>query len=1158
MRSSTGEMPFLEHLEELRLRILRALAALIAGFALGLLAVNRLELVSRIKVPIEAFLPEGKLTVLGPTDPIMIVLKLSFAVGLVLASPYILYQIWAFLSPALYEKERKAMVPALIAGLVLFLIGAAGAWIFVVPKALSVLLNVQADVFLTQITVDRYFAFVLQVVLAMGVSTEVPLLMILLTAIGLTTPARLSRFRRIAIVLSFIAGALLSPGGDMFTMLMMTVPLLLLYEIGVAGSALVYKRRLRREAAAALVLLLGLGVTGAAAQDPPPPPPAPTDTLPADTTARPAGRVDTASARRLGLPSAPTRTFPAPDSLMAALLRLSGFESTRYMADTATFFGGERRLQLAGRAITDRAGAILEAELVSYVDQRCEMIATGDPRLFDQGSVLIGTRIRFDTCVQRGVVQQALTTVAEQGADWYIRGNLAVDSVSSRLYAAHSEMTSCDLPTPHYHFATKEVKWVSKSMLVGRPAVLYIRDVPIAWLPFIFQETRPGRRSGILVPQFGFNDIVRPNSGYQRQITDFGYYWAINDYLDAQLRFHWYSGSWFGYDLTTQYRWLDRFINGSFTYNKQNQSGGGSATNISWDHRQEFNNTTSFIASLRLSSDTRVVTDNAIDPSLTTQNLSSSLNFTKRFSWGQLTLGGTRRQTLGDDAVTQTLPTLALTPKPLALGTWATWSPTVNFTNSTNTSARTYLVLQRPDGGVDSIEATPSTRTSTFNLATPFRLGSFNWQNSINVQDMEGSRATPITERIPDLSTPDPTDSVTVTRIAGGTFNSSVDWTTSFSLPVFFNRSWKVVPAIGVTNATSGAFAVRNERTNGSWAVQGKRLNFSLSAAPALFGFYGGFGPFERIRHGFKPSVNWNYAPEASIPLEYAEAVAAPNQDLVLTSPPRQSISFRLSQDFEAKERRAEGDTNTTTPQNKVRLLSIQTSDVSYDFEQAKLAGRTGWTTPTVQNQLQTDLLPGFSLNLTHDLWEGQVGTDTARFAPFLSSLSTRFSISARTLRGIGAMLGLGGDPPRPEEGAPAPAQPGSVAQNPFQRHGLVRSNMLGGARQPFSMNIDLTLQRFRQIPDAEPRPSNNSLGFSTSFSPTRYWGISWRTQYNLTGGKFEDHQVMLMRDMHDWRAGFNFVKNPNGNFAFYFSIHLIDLPEIKTDYNQTSIVERP
>src|SRR6185295_7907496 len=106
MPRSTGEMPFLDHLEELRKRILRSLLAIMLCFALGLWLVDHFHLLNVLKGPIAPLLPAGQLTVLSPTEPLMIVLKLGFIVGLVLSSPVILWQLWAFLSPALYEKEK--------------------------------------------------------------------------------------------------------------------------------------------------------------------------------------------------------------------------------------------------------------------------------------------------------------------------------------------------------------------------------------------------------------------------------------------------------------------------------------------------------------------------------------------------------------------------------------------------------------------------------------------------------------------------------------------------------------------------------------------------------------------------------------------------------------------------------------------------------------------------------------------------------------------------------------------------------------------------------------------------------------------------------------------------------------------------------------------
>ena len=209
MTGSAGEMPFLDHLEELRFRILRALGAVVVGSALGLWIVQRFQLVNILKQPIAPYLTNGKLVVTSPTDPVMIVFKLGFMVGLVLASPIILWQLWAFLAPALYEREKKALVPSLFVGLALFLTGATLAYLFVIPQALRVLFSFQTEAIQPFITYDAYFGFVLQVVLALGLSFELPLIIIMLAWLGVVGPSELNRFRRYAVVVAFGAGAIL-------------------------------------------------------------------------------------------------------------------------------------------------------------------------------------------------------------------------------------------------------------------------------------------------------------------------------------------------------------------------------------------------------------------------------------------------------------------------------------------------------------------------------------------------------------------------------------------------------------------------------------------------------------------------------------------------------------------------------------------------------------------------------------------------------------------------------------------------------------------------------------------------------------------------------------------------------------------------------------
>ncbi|HEU5042212.1 MAG TPA: twin-arginine translocase subunit TatC [Gemmatimonadales bacterium] len=1170
MTGPAGEMPFLDHLEELRSRILRALGAVVIAFGVGLWLVQQFQLVSLLKRPIAPYLLDGKLIVTSPTEPVMIVFKLGFLVGLVLASPVILWQTWAFMAPALYEREKKALVPSLFIGLLLFLTGAVLAYLYVVPQALRVLFSFQNEAIAPFITYDNYFGFVLQVVLALGISFELPLVIVILSWLGVVGPTELSRFRRYAVVLAFIAGAVLSPGADLLSMVMMTVPLLLLYEVGVAGSVIVHRRR-RRAAAliSVLVLAVGAGAVPAEAQVRQPARRAAQDTLRRDslqdtTRHRPGQSLDSATAQRMGLPTAPSRSFAPADSVIDELMRRRGYEATRYRADSATVFVEEERVRLEGEALTERRGALLEADTITYRQDDCLLDAVGDPRLFDKGQVLVGQGIRYDTCRRRGIISDALTNFNEGSTVWFLRGNVAQDSSSSRIFAGSSEITSCDLPSPHYHFSAREVKWISRNVLVARPVTLYVRDVPILWLPFIFQDVRPGRRSGILIPQFGINDLVRPSGGYNRQVTNVGYYWAPNDYIDLTGRLDWFANRYLQYGVTGQYRWLNRFLSGTLGFNEQREfeqegEGGGSSLAVRWDHRQTFDLSTSLNLNLNYASSTRVIRQNAIDPLQNTQQISSSLNFSKRYGWGTLTLGGNRRQNLSDGSIQQLLPAVTLSPVPIAIGSDITWSPGLSFTNNTTSRTRLdSLLVVLPTGLLDTIAQSGSSRTTALQFQTPIRFGSFNWSNSVQVTDATSTGRDSVRFRVDDPSTPDPTDSVTVSQTFPGRFESTLDWDTGINLPVLFRGSWKLQPVIGIANSAAGQpFAIRNRNTNGDWVRQGKRPRFGVSASPTLFAFFPGIGPLGRIRHSLSPVITYNYEPAADVPEEFARAIARPGQEIELRSLARQLLTVSLSQTFEGKRRPPQGDT-ASADQPKLRILSISTSQIAYDFEQAKEPGRTGWTTDALTNSFLSDLLPGFNLSLTHDLWAGEVGTDTADFSPFLQSVSASFSLSGNTFRSIASVFGLASSKPgdRRDEAPP----PSYVAESGRRsRPGSFYSTSQAPLRatgRAFTAAFNYSLSRRRPIP-GEPQPDDTqSLGFSTSFSPTPFWALSWSTQYNITDSEFESHVVRLERDLHEWRAGFNFVRNANGNFAFYFSIYLTDLPDLKFDYDQTTFEE--
>jgi Tat protein translocase TatC len=1162
-------MPFLEHLEELRVRLTRIVIVLIAGFGVGYWVVQRFQVVTLLKEPITPFLTatNGKLVIQSPTESVMIVLKLALIVGLILTSPVILYQIWAFLSPALYAKEKRTVLPAVFVGLLLFISGSLFAFFVLLPQALPILFSFQSEGLENLITFSEYFSFVTQLVLAMGLAFELPLVIIMLTALGVTTPRSLNSFRRYAIVLAAIAGAVLSPGTDILSMLMMTVPILLLYEVGYAGSWLVHRARRRKEiATAAMLLLLFLLPSNLAAQQPTrlaKPPGVGRDSVRADSLGRdslgrrPNQALDTAAARRLGLPTQPRQQFPPEDSVLTALMNRPGYQFTRFRSDSAVLFAGERRIQLNGAAMTKRGETLLEADTIGYQEADCQINAVGNPSLFDRETVLSGFGgIKYNTCIRRGIVTDALTSFKQGGSDWFLRGNLAQDSSSSRLFASKGEITSCDLPTPHYHFSAREVKWISKTIMVARPAVLYMRDVPVLWLPFVFQDARPGRRSGILIPRFGLNDIVRQNPGYDRQVTNIGYYWAPNDYFDATAKLDWYANRYVEYGAAVQYRVLDRFLSGTMAYSRMSNADGGRSTRIRWSHIQNFNISTSLNMALDYSSDGTVRRNNSINPLEQTQQINSQLNFQKKLSWGTLSIGGIRRQNLSDKSVTLAAPTITINPKPIDLARNVTWSPALTFNNNLESNFPISNVFAvQPGGSIDTVKATFDRRTTSVGFQTPLRIGGFNWANTLNYNDRQvDGRTTAVGLKIPDLSTSDPTDSIVVNRVTIGDFQSDLDWQTGINLPTAFRGTWKFQPSIGITNTTSGPFLLRNANTNGDWVAQGKRFSFGLSSTPTFFGFFPGFGPLDKIRHSVSPTFQYSYSPSADVPEEFARALAGPGGAPIFRSDQVQRISIGLSQNFEGKMRKPASDTSSVDNSRKLRLLGISTSSIQYDFEQAKKPGRTGWLTDNLSNQLQSDLLPGFSLSLTHDLFRGPVGTDSATFSPFLQAVTASFAISGNTVKSVLGLFGIGkgGDttasktPTSYVAGERDNGRPPTFFGGQDQRVGF-------GTNRSFSANFNYSLNRTRPENGIRTDPQQ-SLGFSTAFAPTPFWTVSWSTQYNITDARFESQTVRLERVLHEWRAGFNFVKAPNGNFAFYFSVFLSDLPDIKFDYNQTSI----
>jgi len=233
--------PFLSHLEELRSRLIICAIAVGVGFAISYIFSK--QLFSFLILPLTKVLPDDSRLIFTSLPEMFITyIKVSLVAGIILALPVIFYELWMFLAPALYQRERRYVVPFVLFSTILFVTGSLFGYFIVFPYGFKFFISFATEDIQALPSVKQYFSFAIRLLLAFGLVFEMPVVVLFLTKIGLITPEAMKKFRKFAILCSFILAAILTPP-DVATQIMMALPIIILYEVSIFLSKGVYRKK---------------------------------------------------------------------------------------------------------------------------------------------------------------------------------------------------------------------------------------------------------------------------------------------------------------------------------------------------------------------------------------------------------------------------------------------------------------------------------------------------------------------------------------------------------------------------------------------------------------------------------------------------------------------------------------------------------------------------------------------------------------------------------------------------------------------------------------------------------------------------------------------------------------------------------------------------
>ena len=748
------------------------------------------------------------------------------------------------------------------------------------------------------------------------------------------------------------------------------------------------------------------------------------------------------------------------DSTLLALLELEDYGLVEYRSEGASYDPRNSLLMLlgsGGNSVLTRDGRELSGDSLFFDEAAGRLVTFGEVANYkaQDGNDLKADRFIYDLREQRGTALGASTEMGAMAGNWRVSGDFP--SVSETISFGHDLMfTTCDKEHPHYHFVATRTKLTPSGWMVARNVVLYFGDVPVFWLPFMSQSTEQGRRTGLLPVRFSVNDIVRTSDSYSRRVSNIGYYWAINDYADAQIGLDWWSGNYTAITGGLQYRWQRQFQDGRADFRQFWREDGGSELAFDARYSWQMSERTQLRLSARYASSSSFVRQNSFDPREVTQSIDSEGGYTRRFDWGNVALNAVRKHYLSDDRKELTLPsasvslsTITLFPAPPNRSRFYN-NTTFSASGSLNRSVRDLAEQMLGESGFNFGMADTEAWRGGFSAS--LAAGALSVSQTMNFTRN-------VTLGVPDgFFTPAPPPAMggigsvadlqrpaffpRLAEEAGDFEAGDITWSTTVNYQRNLVGSTTITPRLSLSGRS-----IRSDTSSvgSGYTAAPNRMAFGAQLKSDVYGFYAG----GRVRHKFSPTFDYAYTPRTE-PTEVQAAVfgprgAQPRNEIVIGL--NQTIEMRMGGEVEDSAAADAPIDRTAGPRRlprsrKLSVLAWRTSAVTYDFEQASELGdftRGFADNLKLQNQLSSDLLRGFTVSIEHDLFDdtGVTATGGSRtFSPVLSSMNLSFSLSNRTpvFGWLGSLLpgrgGAGGGAEAGEEDEAAGGE-GAIGEDP-------------------------------------------------------------------------------------------------------------------------------